>query len=63
MFSEQGHLNDYKEVWGWEYEPTMNVRKKAMEIRFISRVDYPHQRWDIDTFCSIKIGRETPENY
>lgn len=45
IFGEQGHLNDYKEVWGWEFEPTMNVRKKAMEIGFISRMDYPHKRW------------------
>lgn len=45
MFAERGHMNDYKEVWGWELEPTMNVRKKAMEIGFISRIDYPHERW------------------
>ena len=42
---EKGHLNDYKEIWGWEYEPTMKVRHKALEIGFISRVDYPHKRW------------------
>lgn len=45
MFGKQGHLNDYKEVWGWEFEPTMRIRKKAKEIGFINRIDYSHKRW------------------
>ncbi|GAA0347848.1 hypothetical protein GCM10008931_43930 [Oceanobacillus oncorhynchi subsp. oncorhynchi] len=45
MFGKQGYLNDYKEVWGWEFEPTMKVRKKAKEIGFINSIDYPHKRW------------------
>ncbi len=45
MFGEQGHLNDYKEVWRMEYESTMKIRKKAKEIGFIDSIDYPHKRW------------------
>ncbi|WP_368900753.1 hypothetical protein [Oceanobacillus oncorhynchi] len=45
MHGKQGHLNDYKEVWGWDFESTMRIREKAKEIGFIDRTDYSHKRW------------------
>lgn len=39
---KQGHLNDYKEVWGWELQDVINVRKKAVEIGFIKSINYPY---------------------
>ena len=45
MTGEKGFLRDYKEVWGFEYENTMNVRKKAQEVGFIERIDYLHERF------------------
>jgi len=45
MNGQQGFLNDYKEIWGWEYEATMKVRQKAFDVGFIRTVDYPYKRW------------------
>lgn len=47
MHGKQGFLNDYKEVWGWNYENTMKVREKALEIGFIKTVNYPYKRWAV----------------
>lgn len=46
MTGKQGFLNDYKEIWGWEFEKTMLVRTKALEIGFIDTINYPHKRWE-----------------
>lgn len=42
---KQGFLNDYKEIWGWQFDNMMKVRKKAFDIGFIRTMDYPYERW------------------
>lgn len=43
MTGQPGELQDYKEVWAFDYETTMKVREKAKEIGFIQSVDYPYE--------------------